>query len=155
MLKLLRLSTRSDFPIQINPNENERSTGRTSRIKRVIDLPFHTDASPWPPGKVERAPAWLDCGGPRAGWRGSDCAGPHEDGSDAAAAAGGSGRCKDNIDTSHRSSSSPRPGPAPQSWPADLRIRTSHHPFQTPPLRACPLPPMTRRDRLRRSASYG
>lgn len=86
--------------------------------------------SPWPPERVGKALAWLDCGGPHADWREGDCAGPHEDESDAAAVADGSGTGKDNIDTSHRSSSSPRPGPAPQSWPADLRTRTSHYSFE-------------------------
>jgi hypothetical protein len=93
------------------------------------DSPCHIDALPWPPGRIGRAPAWPGCGGPRAGSRGGGCAGPHGGESGAAAVAGGS-RGKDNIDTSHRSSSSPRPGPAPQSWPADSRSRTSHHPHE-------------------------
>lgn len=95
------------------------------------------DASPWPPRRIEKAPAWPDCDGPHADLRGDGCAGPHVGGSDAAAAVA-SDRGKDNIDTSPRNSSSPRPGPAPQSRPADLRTRTSHHPlvhdFLFPPL---------------------
>ncbi|KYQ58607.1 Hymenoptaecin [Trachymyrmex zeteki] len=56
-----------------------------------FDLPCHTDVSPWPPERVGKALAWLDCGGPHADWREGDCAGPHEDESDAAAVADGSG----------------------------------------------------------------
>lgn len=124
------------------------------RSLKGIDSPCHTDASSWLPGRVGRAPAWLDCGGPRADWRGGGCAGPHEGESGAAAVAGGSGRGKDNIDTSHRSSSSPRPGPAPQSWPAGLRTRTSHHPFEHHPLAYSP-PSMARRGRLKHSRLFG
>lgn len=73
---------------------------------------------------------------PRADLRGDGCAGPHGGGSGAAAVAGASGRGKDNTDTSHRSSSSPRSGPTPQSWPADFRIQTSHHPFEKHPFKS-------------------
>ena len=96
----------------------ERSTSRT-------------DASPWPLRRIEKAP--------HADSHGHGCAGPYESGSGAAAAVA-SDRGKDNIDTSPRNSSSPRPGPAPQSRPADLRTRTSHHPFVHYPLfPLCPL----------------
>lgn len=112
------------------------------------------DASPWPLRRIEKAPAWPGCGGPHADSRGDGCAGPHEGGSGAAAAVA-SDRGKDNIDTSPRSSSSPRPGPAPQSRPADLRTRTSHHPFVHYfffPL--CPLVPISRLSTARRFSRY-
>lgn len=70
-------------------------------------------------------PAWPDYDGPH----GDSHAGPHGGGSGAAAAVPSNRGKDDNIDTSPRSSSSPRPGLAPQTRPDDLRTRTSHHPF--------------------------
>ncbi|EGI65980.1 hypothetical protein G5I_05568 [Acromyrmex echinatior] len=73
------------------PVEIYSSEARTTNYWPKFDLPCHTDVSPWPPERVGKAPAWLDCGGPHADWREGDYAGPHEDGSDAAAVADGSG----------------------------------------------------------------